>query len=77
MVDDVNHKELLTIDIDNIHNEIVNLMETPTYDYVNAIRTLVLSLTNNKVNIDLAEINYDSNIIVYRFSIKTTFIMYR
>ena len=70
MVDDVNHKELLTIDIDNIHNEI-NLMETPTYDYVNAIRTLVLSLTNNKVNIDLAEINYDS-ILSYIDLVKKT-----
>lgn len=70
MVDAVNHKELLSIDIDNIHNEI-NLMETPTYDYVNAIRTLVLVLTNNRINIDLAEINYES-ILSYIDLVKKT-----
>lgn len=70
LLDEANHSELLTINIDNIATEI-ELIETPTYDYINAIRTLILVLTGERINIDLAEINHKS-ILSYIDLIKKT-----
>lgn len=58
-LDKYNHNGAMTINVGNISTEIgLNL---PTnYDYILSIKSLISSLTGNKITMDLTAINYDS-----------------
>jgi hypothetical protein len=57
--DKYNHNEVFTIDVGDIIIETgINI---PTnYDYIMSIKSLINSLTNGKITLDLSAINYDS-----------------
>lgn len=59
VLDKYNHNDMMTINVNNIVTELGIVIPT-NYDYILSIKSLISSLTNNKITMDLSAINYDS-----------------
>lgn len=59
VLDKYNHNDVININIGDIITEI-GLAVTTGYDYILSIKSLINSLTNSKINLDLSTINYNS-----------------
>lgn len=59
VMDKYNHNDVITIDVGSIVTDIGISIPT-NYDYILSIKSLISSLTNNEITMDLSAINYDS-----------------
>lgn len=59
VLDKYNHNDTFTIDVGDIITEVGLIMDTG-YDYILSIKSVINSLTNGEINLDLSTINYNS-----------------